>query len=163
MEDVIYNYIESGYVNIQNFRGKKRALFNMMNDCYKRNYLKYDWLIFYEVDEYIYLKNYKDIKKFLSEDKFNSCQTIQLNWVMHTDNENIYYENKSLRLRFPNSNKSLKTIGIKSILRGKIKNIKINCVHKINRKLVSCNGFGKKTYVKGGGTDKLDNEYILLY
>ena len=36
-EDVINNYILSGFVEIINFRGKKRALIEMMNDCYKKN------------------------------------------------------------------------------------------------------------------------------
>ena len=162
LEETIFNYIQSGFVNIRDFRGKKKALYKMMNDCYKKNYLKYDWLIFFEVDEYIYLQNYTDIKKFLNEEKFNYCQAIQLNWVMHTDNENIYYENKSLKERFPNSFKSSKFSAIKSILRGGIPNIKINCVHKLNIKLKSCNGFGQRTHITGAGTDKLDNNYYYI-
>ena len=39
----------------------------MMNDLYKKIYLDYDWMVFYEIDEYIYLKNYPNIKRFLSE------------------------------------------------------------------------------------------------
>ena len=126
-EEVINDYVQSRYVKIINFRGKKQSLFEMMNHCYKKNYFKYDWLIFYEIDEYIFLKNYTDLKKFLSEDKFNNCETIQLNWIMHTDNNHIYYENKPLKIRFPNSEKSFKIAGIKSILKGKIPNIKIIC------------------------------------
>ena len=134
----------------------------MMNDCYKKNFLEYDWLIFYEIDEYINLKNYSNIKYFLNEDKFKKCQTIQLNWVMHTDNNKIYYENKPLKIRFPDSKKSVKIAAIKSILRGKIPYITINCVHKINTKLKTCDGFGNKTRVVGAGTDKLDNEYYYI-
>ena len=162
LEDVINDYVKSGYVKIINFRGKKHALYDMMNDCYKKNYFKYDWLIFYEIDEYIHLKNYSDIKKFLAEDKFKKCQTIQLNWVMHTDNEHIYYENKPLKIRFPYSEKSVTIAGIKSILRGKIPNIVINCVHKLNINLKTCDGFGRKTNVTGAGTNILDNEYYYI-
>jgi len=158
-EEVINDYVQSRYVKIINFRGKKQSLFEMMNHCYKKNYFKYDWLIFYEIDEYIFLKNYTDLKKFLSEDKFNNCETIQLNWIMHTDNNHIYYENKPLKIRFPNSEKSFKIAGIKSILKGKIPNIKINCVHKLNSNLRTCDGFGHRTNITGAGTDKLDNEY----
>ena len=88
----------------------------MMNNCYKNNYLLYDWMIFYEIDEYIYLKNYTNIKKFLSEKKFEKCETIQLNWLMHTDNNQIYYENKPINIRFPYSKKNVSVAGIKSIL-----------------------------------------------
>ena len=120
LEDVIEDYIKSGLVEIVNFRGKIRALYDMMNDCYKNHYFNYDWLIFYEIDEYIHLHNYKDIKKFLNKDIFNKCVTIQLNWLFHTDNDKIYYENKPLKIRFPNSNKKVKFPAVKSILKGKI-------------------------------------------
>ena len=116
-EEVINEYIQSGYVKIINFRGKKRVLYDMMNDCYLKNYIKYNWLIFYEIDEYIHLKNYDNIKKFLNEDKFNNCESIQLNWVMHTDNDKIYYENKPLKIRFPITKKTLKVAAIKSIFK----------------------------------------------
>ena len=162
LEEVINDNIQYEYVKIINFRGKKEALYDMMNDCYKKNFLEYDWLIFYEIDEYINLKNYSNIKYFLNEDKFKKCQTIQLNWVMHTDNNKIYYENKPLKIRFPDSKKSVKIAAIKSILRGKIPYITINCVHKINTKLKTCDGFGNKTRVVGAGTDKLDNEYYYI-
>ena len=159
MEFVINNYVQSGFVEIINFRGKIKALYDMMNDCYKKNYLDYDWLIFYESDEYINLKNFKDIKQFLSLKKFNNCQTIQLNWLMHTDNDNLYYENKSLKNRFVNSFKLTTISGIKSILRGKIPNITINCVHKINNNLKTCDGFGRRTHLEGAGTNIIDYKY----
>ena len=155
-EDVINNYILSGFVEIINFRGKKRALIEMMNDCYKKNYLKYDWLIFYEIDEYIFLKNYNNIKIFLSESKFNGCETIQLNWLFHTDNNNVYYENKPIKNRFPYGERSVKFTAIKSILKGKISNITINCVHRLNEHLKTCDGFGNRTHLTGAGTKNLD-------
>ena len=45
------DYIESWFVKEINFRGKQKALYDMMNDCYKKNYLKYDWMVFYEIYE----------------------------------------------------------------------------------------------------------------
>jgi hypothetical protein len=49
----------------------------------------------------IHLQNYQDIKEFLTEKIFNGCQKIYLNWVFHTDNDLIHYENKSVQERFP--------------------------------------------------------------
>ena len=162
LEFVINNYVQSGFVEIVNFRGKIKALLDMMNDCYKKNYLYYDWLIFYEIDEFINLKNYHDIKRFLSLEKYNNCDTIQLNWLMHTDNEKLYYENKPLKLRFKNSNKLIKVTGIKSILRGKIPNITINCIHRLNENLKTCDGFGRRTHLEGAGTTILDYKYNFI-
>ena len=81
---------------------------------------------------------------------------------MHTDNDNIYYENKPLKSRFPDSNKSIKFTAIKSILRGKIPGIIINCVHRLNTNLITCNGFGERTHLKGAGTGKLDYNYYYI-
>ena len=41
---------------IKNWRGIEKAQFKIMNDCYKNNYDIFDWLIFYDIDEFIYLK-----------------------------------------------------------------------------------------------------------
>ena len=72
-----------------------------MNACYQKNFDKFDWLIFYELDEFIHLSNYSNIKMFLNEEKFNKCNLIYLNLVCHTDNNLLFYENKSLAERFP--------------------------------------------------------------
>lgn len=58
--------------------------------------------------------------------------------------------NRTLHERFPIIDKYAKTkkknykIPVKSILKGNISNITINCVHTLNSKLKSCNGFGLK-------------------
>ena len=117
----------------------------MMNHCYKLNYLNFDWLIFYEVDEYIHINNFTNIKKYLSYNKFKKCESIQLIWNMHTDNNQIYYENKPLKDRFPNS---IKINTVKSILKGKIQNVSIKYVHKLNSGLKSCDGLGNKINYK---------------
>ena len=163
-EEVINEFIKSGFVEIVNFRGKKRALFDMMNDCYKKNYLKYDWLIFYEFDEYIHLKN-KTIKTFLGDKRFNRCQTIKLNWILHTDNNLIYYDNRTLKERFPVvEKKDKKEKLVKSILKGGIPNIKISCPHRLDLKLKSCNGYGKRTNNKATINDiDYENYYIDHY
>ena len=77
-EEIINDYINKGFVVLLNWRGKKRSIFKIMNDCYLRNYKIYNWLVFYEIDEYLYLKNYSNIKTFLSESKFNIKRKIPL-------------------------------------------------------------------------------------
>jgi hypothetical protein len=165
-EQVINNYIQDKFVKIINFRGKKRAALDMMNDCYRNNFKVFDWLIFFEIDEYIFLKDIYNIKTFLSDNKFLKCQRIQLNWVFHTDNNLLYYENRTLKERFPeieeNAKKNINIPhGIKSILRGHIPNIKINCIHTLNHRLKSCDGFGNYKNVKGIVT--LQSDYRNFY
>ena len=167
-EDVIKDYIEKGYVEIINFRGKEGVLLEMMNDCYFKTYKYYEWIIFFEVDEYIYLKNYKSVKDYLKNTKFNKCERIQLNWIFHTDNNLLYYDNRPLKIRFPEREKRARgvkkgsRIGIKSILKGKIPNIKIECVHTLNHKLKSCDGFGNPKEVEGIITRDADFYYYYI-
>ena len=90
---MIYDYIKFGFVEILNWRGVEKAIYKIMNDCYSKNNNKYDYLIFYEIDEYVHLHNYTNIKYFLSLPKFSKCEIIHLNLICHTDNNQLYYEN----------------------------------------------------------------------
>ena len=85
-ESIINDYISQGLVEIFNWRGKQSIIYKVMNECYKKNNNKYDWILFYELDEFLHLYNYSKIKYFLKEKKFIECQIIYLNLIIHTDN-----------------------------------------------------------------------------
>jgi hypothetical protein len=137
-----------------------------MNDCYKRNYKKYDWLIFYEMDEFIHLNNYTNVKSFLNEYKFKSCILIYLNLVCHTDNNLLYYENKSLFERFPETVPDNRIGGqlleVKFILKGHIPNIVIDNMHTCNKNIPNCNGFGNKNKIRDRFSTEPDNKYYYI-
>ena len=146
-EDAIDDFIKSGFVELNNWRGKLLAQFTILNDCYKKNKDNYDWVMFSELDEFIHLyNNYSTVQSFLDEPKFNNCSVVYLNLVCHTDNEQLHYENKSLKERFPNivptSMIGGRRLEHKFILRGHLNNIGINCVHRGMIGLKNCNGFG---------------------
>lgn len=98
--------------------------------------------MFYDIDEYLNLKEYTDIHDFLSQKKFDKCQSIYLNYNPHTDNELTFYENRTLHLRFPTVYQNKKYCIGKSIIQGGIKNLNIHSVHIIDRNIIKCNGFG---------------------
>ena len=161
-EEVINDYIIKGFVKIINWRGIEKPHFKAINDCYIKNYKEYDWFMFYDIDEFIHLFNYKNIKEFLNQIKFNKCKKIYLNWVLHTDNDLIQYENLSLFQRFPELErdaliKDKFSQKVKSILRGNILNFLIannsHTSHVITDSVKACNGFGKLV--------NLDNEFYL--
>ena len=161
-EDIIFDYIKDGFVELINYRGKKKVQLEAFNDCYQKNNKKYNWLIFYDIDEFLYLKNYNNIKDFLKESKFNKCQVIQLNWVIHTDNNLLYYHNKSVIERFPEIGKSLNnSIDLKSIIRGNL-NIKITSIHYLSPNLISCDGFGNKKEVNNYLNQKRDKQFYFI-
>lgn len=141
-ETVLFDYIDINFVNIINYRGYIKPQYKMMNNCYKINYLKYDWIMFYDIDEFLYLKNYSNIKNYLNEFKFNKCKLIYLNFAYYTDNNNLYYDNNTLRNRFKTFIFNKKYFG-KSIIRSNISKINITSCHYLTRKIKPCNGFGK--------------------
>ena len=75
-EDVIGEYVANNFVEIINWRGVKgtSTYFRIMDSCYQSYHDEYDWLIFYELDEFIYLKNYTNIKLFLSNKIYDKCE-----------------------------------------------------------------------------------------
>lgn len=106
-EQVIDDYTNNKFVELIDWRGVKGSsvYYRILNSCYQNNYEKYDWLIFYELDEFLYLKNYTSIKAYLRNKIFNECESIQLNWVHMSDNNYIYYENISLKKKVSKNRK----------------------------------------------------------
>ena len=139
-ETVLSDYIRNKYVEIKNFRGKLKIQLKVLNDCYKNNNKIFDWFAMFDMDEFIYLKNFKNIKKFLNDKRFKKCNLIHFNRVFHTDNNQLYYKNRSLFQRFPKY--KTKIVSVKSILRGHLFNINIKSQHAINYKYKACDGFG---------------------
>ena len=169
-DEILRDYIEKGFVEVRDWRGKAKALMQMMNDCYQTNYQIYDWLIFYELDEYIHLSNYTNVKPFLNLPRFKHCEVIYLNLICHSDNNLIYYDNRSLEERFPRTVPKYKKGGyrleIKSILRGHIPNIEITNNHLLSTDLHNCNGYGNKNryyYKTYSNQNDYKNYYIDHY
>ena len=98
--DILNDEIIKGFIEIIDYRGKISPQIKVYNDCYENNKNKYDWIAFYDVDEYLYLENYTNINEFLSLPIFNNCSSILINWRYYGDNNNIYYEPKPLKTRF---------------------------------------------------------------
>lgn len=166
-EEVILDYINSGFIELINFRGVPKAIYKVMRNCYKNNYNIFDWLIFYEIDEFIFLKNYSNIKTFLNQKKFKKCLKIHLNWLHRSDNNLIYYDNRTLAKRFVEKGENVKKkinylALIKTIIRGHIPNITITDIHKISLKIKGCNGFGKIAKIKGNRNIEPDYKYYYI-
>jgi len=154
---ILYDYININFVEIINYRGKISPQLNIFNDCYKKNNRAYDWLIFYDIDEFIHLKNYSNIKYFLNEKKFKKCNLIYLNCIRHTDNDLLYYDNRTLKDRFPKINWKSKMYTVKSIIRGNLKGFKFKTTHWLNRNLIGCNFLGK--IIKPSKKTKIEKDF----
>ena len=152
-EEVIKSEIDSGFVSIINYRGYKnskiRTQFEAYQNCYKNNNHKYQWLSFFDFDEFLEFNSKNmTIKKFLNTKIFKKCQNIKLNWLVYNNDNSLYYENKPLkeRLNFPERN-NLANKHIKSTVRGNLtKNYWNNMTNphsSSSDEFISCSSYGK--------------------
>jgi hypothetical protein len=136
------------YVTIyENLTGEAMYQAEVYNDCYKNNNKKFDWLLMIDIDEFLYITKYT-LKKFLTKPIFNKCDFIKFNWVIPTDNNLIYYDNRTLFERFKGPYK--KSPFVKSIIRGNIPNLKymVHSPVKSPVKNITCNSSGKQLFYK---------------
>jgi hypothetical protein len=151
--DVLNSEIQNGFVSIINYfgyKGKSNSIqIEAYYDCYKRNNRNFNWLSFYDFDEYLELKpSNLTIREFLNSNRYRKCQNIKINWLVFASKiEPLYYENKPLQIRF---NKSFENFisnkHIKSTVRGGINRnywSKWTNPHSSLIKFKSCSSSGK--------------------
>ena len=128
-EDVIGDYINEGLVDIIDFRGKvstqesdadgKTTQGLAYSHCYDNYYKEYDWIMMFDIDEYLDLENGYDLYGFLADSRFDNYDGIRVQWTMYGDNNMLFYTDKSLFDRFYNDANKSKSSLTKSIMRGK--------------------------------------------
>ena len=95
-EDIIKKEIRKGFVSIINYRGyegkNKHPQFDAYKDCYEKNNMKYNWLSFFDFDEFLELNpKSQTIREFLNHKRFQKCQTIKINWIVYKNIDSLYY------------------------------------------------------------------------
>ena len=144
--------INQGFITIINYRGYRGNVGGPQMaayfDCYKRNYLFYDFIAFFDVDEYLELNQNNNIQEFLSDSRFDNCEIIKINWKVFSDDNKLKYEDKPLNERFTKAIKlddHLNTV-YKLIIRGNISKYflkKIYNPHEIFESNKTCDSNGK--------------------
>lgn len=170
-EDVINDYIESGFVDIIDKRGIIQTTDTdvtgdtLQGKCYKdcliNNINNYEWIMFFDIDEFLCIvdkKKYKDIYSWLSDPIYKDYTGIQVQWRMYGDANQIKYKNDSVIKRFKKKSNEYHDIHTKYIVKCKnILNISITdikfCAHgllfthnkscnKLSRSRQNCNILG---------------------
>lgn len=156
-DDILKEYIESGYVIIKDVRGKECIQIPSFDDCYQTLAKDYDWVCFIDIDEFIEIDNNLTIKEFISQPKFKSFNSICLCWKLFDDNNLIEVKDNNYSIKrfthFTNKNSNQ----VKRIVKTNI-DATVNSSHtfvdkdylgNINKKVrdnvKSCNTLGKST------------------
>ena len=107
-EDVISDYIDSGFVILKDVRNEKGLIqVKSYNECYHTYSNDYDWISFFDIDEFLTLnEKFKSIKDYLSCKELNNFNCIRINWIIYDDNNLINVKNNDYSIkRFENANK----------------------------------------------------------
>ena len=145
------DYIKTGFLTIIEFRNKTGNFqADSYHECYKKYNSQYDWLSFYDMDEYLILEQKNlSIQEFLDNPRFNNCESVQFNWKVFTDNELLDFEDISPIERFPiETAYSYERRHVKSIIRGGLDLNKIQengSPHTVYSNVKACTSSGKQT------------------
>ena len=100
LEDVIQDYIDKGFVKIVPIKGEPTPQLNSYNRCIGDFGKDYDWIMFFDCDEYLCFTKAKDIKEYISGFP-EECDRIAIHWMMMDDNDLLENDGRPLMERFP--------------------------------------------------------------
>lgn len=98
LNDVIHEDIKNGYVEVIDFRNKQVCQLKAYEDCYAKHGGEYDWIAFFDADEFLIINDGSDIHSFMA--RFNDYECLLLNWMVMTDSGQIYNTYRPLMERF---------------------------------------------------------------
>ena len=101
-EDVLQQYIDEGFVTIENYRNKEGIQVQIYLEMYNKiseNY-DYDWIAFFDFDEFLTLVEDNNIKEYLNRDCFKNYNQILINWKTYGDNNLIEDDGRPCLERF---------------------------------------------------------------
>lgn len=84
--------IDKKYLNkvfITKIPGAQKFQLSTYDKFYKENKNRFDWIGFLDIDEYVVVKKWDNIKEFLNDDKFKNYNVIKLNWHMYGDDGKV--------------------------------------------------------------------------
>lgn len=150
--DVIGDYIDSGYVILKDYRNiTTPCQFMAYNECYAEYGDKYDWIAFFDIDEYLFMNQGYSISTLLSDKRYDGYKMIHFNWLMFGDCDLVYNDGRPLISRFttPLNIDALceygfpETFHIKSVIRGGLGKITFGPTPHTVRDVDSCcNSYG---------------------
>ena len=132
-EEVIGDYVRSGYVDIVDVRGQKVIQLKCYTDCYHELKNDYDWILFIDCgDEYLTFTRKVTIGQYLSLPQFRNYDMIHINLMTFGDCGKTEVTDEPLWVRFPNPIPYDKCVAytfpedmhVSSIIRGGLEDIK---------------------------------------
>lgn len=150
--EVIGDYIDNGYVILKNYRNiTTPCQFKAYDECYAEYGDKYDWIAFFDIDEFLFMNQENNVSNLLSNKRYDGYKMIHFNWLMFGDCDMVYNDGRPMRVRFtkPLDVNSMcdygfpETFHIKSVIRGGLGKITFGPTpHTVSDIDNCCNSYG---------------------
>ena len=128
--DVIGDYIDNGFVILKDYRNRKVCQLDAYNECYRTYGEEYDWIAFFDIDEFMFVNCNRTIGEYLARPEFKDFDMLHINWLLFGDSGQLRNDGRGILQRltqhldinhqtlydFPDNFHS------KSIIRGGLKN-----------------------------------------
>ena len=147
-KDVLQSDIDENFVTLYDYRHLTAftdLIYTYFTDMYNKLSNEYDWIAFFDMDEFLTLVKDTNIKDYLSRKCFKNANQILINWKTYTDNDLIYDDGRPCLERFTTPMDINKYVQygdikenqhIKCIVRTKIANVKCESVHYLSAELL---------------------------
>lgn len=100
----ISDVLSDDRITVINYRGKHQSSCETQvkayNECYNGYGNKYDWIMFIDIDEFLTLEKFGNIKDFLSQRCFADAKAVRFHWKCYSDSGKLKYEEGSVISRF---------------------------------------------------------------
>ena len=147
LEEVLEDYIQNKFVEIIDIRGISSVQIPAFNFCYHKFKNIFDWIAFFDFDEYLFFKDFKTINDYIYNKKFQNCQSIHFNWYFYDDNDLVKYDERKIIERFNRPKMIVERV--KSLVRGGIDNLLIVSSNAIAINInYFCNSNGTRVFPK---------------
>ena len=97
-EDVLQSYIDNNFITIYDYRNINAVQNKAYEEIYYNASKDYDWIAFFDFDEFLTLTEDNNIKKYL--ENFYDTDIIKINWNVYDDNDLIYDDGRPCLERF---------------------------------------------------------------
>lgn len=169
-DEVIGDYIERGFVEVIDWRGRKQCQHAAYGECYKRYNKEYDWLMFLDIDELLRIDRIpfdRKVKNFLGQKIFDGYDGVKICWKCLTDGGMLRVENGDYRMfdRFKEvldkENKHNKYVKI--VVRGGLGELKWESAHYPKGLRRVCDTLGRFTKPKNHFDRAIWTKAVLLH
>ena len=156
--DYVKDCKDNNIIDVYPIPEEKQAQTRSYNKCYEIYGDKYDWLMFFDIDEFLMLEKAKNIKDFLSDTRFNQYEMIHVNWKVYDDNDLVTVINNdySVVKRFTRPCQTRRDVHceLKTIVRGGMRDVRfVKNPHTCDNRIFSCcNVLGEQVDSKAAKT-----------